>query len=190
MDEMFINDDRVTINLSHEEALGALMLSIARGLRRRRARVQPGLPGECPRCLAPLEIALRRELGSEPGADDWKEVYIYHCNRCGLTEQGVGGWPKNSGLSLSDFLFGPYADLGEEEAGSWDAQRRAREAEPRLDYDAWGSHRRSRRGPSSGCRQGPRPGEAGRAHRELRRHDRARGRGHQDRFRHFGRRRL
>lgn len=134
---MFLDDDRVTIDLSHEEALQILMLSAARALRRQRAGVQPNLPGECPLCLAPVAVVLTRECGSGTSADDWEEVYCFQCKRCGSIGNSTVGWPKNRGLSLTDYLWGPHADLDEEYRGNWDAQRRARENEPLLGHNAW-----------------------------------------------------
>jgi hypothetical protein len=137
METPMFSSDRVTITLSNEEALRTLMLSLARGVRRQRAGVPPAPPSECPRCLAPIDIAVSREPASRLGADDWDELYYFKCERCGFAGQRAVGWPKDKGLSLSDYLWGPHADLGEEYRGSWDAQRRARERETRLDYNPW-----------------------------------------------------
>lgn len=138
METPMFSSDRVTINLSHEEALRTLMLSFARGLRRQRAGVPPAPPSECPHCLAPIDLAVSREPCSPPGADDWDELYYFKCGRCGFAGQRSVGWPKDKGISLSDYLWGPHADLDEEYRGSWDAQRRVREREPRFSGDAWG----------------------------------------------------
>jgi hypothetical protein len=131
---MFVQDDRTTVTLRREEVLRAVMLSVARGLRRQRAGVQPELPAECPMCLGAITAELRRYPTSNE-AGEWHESYIYECERCGLGGTVPVRWPEHKGLSLQQYLWGPLADVGEPEPGSWDAQRHARQQEPRPDFD-------------------------------------------------------
>jgi hypothetical protein len=129
----FINDDRTTITLRREELLRAIILSVARGLRRQRAGVQPELPAACPMCLGPITAELHRSLVDKTG--DWYEAYVFECERCGFGDGGPVKWPEHDGLSLRQYLWGPLVDVIGTEAGSWDAQRLARQLEERPRFD-------------------------------------------------------
>jgi hypothetical protein len=130
---MFINDDRTTVTLRREEVLRAVMLSVARGLRRQRADVQPELPAECPMCLGAITAELFRYPADQ--VRDWHECYIFECERCGFGGTEPVVWPEDRGLSLRQYLWGPLVDVDGTEAGSWDAQRYARKHEERPDFD-------------------------------------------------------
>ena len=110
---------------------GSTVLTAARALRRLRAGVRPELPPECPICGGALSAHLHRSPANARLGLDWGEFYVSHCERCGACDRYPVEWPKERACRCSQTCWGPVADAGENEEGSWDAQRSARSQEPR-----------------------------------------------------------